>query len=272
MGDGMSEIEAADGKRYAPVGHCIYCGSTSELSDEHTIPYGLGGTIILPKASCKPCSKITGAIEQRVMRGPMRQVRVFRDLQSRTKHKDAPKTKTLAVTLADGSKTTAEMGFTEGPVMCAFPVFALPGFVEPAGYENGIRISRIDIFAFGENPAKFASDKGFSSITITENHKYVDFARMLAKIAYSTAVGQAMDQGVKLLDGDPFVLPAILGQADDIGRWVGTFLKPFERHEGRLHRVEFGMMGDTDTLISEVQVFADSGTPLYGVILGKAAK
>src|SRR3546814_3930149 len=61
---------------YPPVGQCIYCGSTKEpLGKEHIIPYGLGGNLVLPKASCKGCEAITGGFEQvclRTMFGPAR--------------------------------------------------------------------------------------------------------------------------------------------------------------------------------------------------------
>jgi hypothetical protein len=33
------------------------------LGDEHIVAYGLGGTIVLPEASCKECEKETGRIE-----------------------------------------------------------------------------------------------------------------------------------------------------------------------------------------------------------------
>jgi hypothetical protein len=61
---------------YAPVGRCIYCGSTKgPLGKEHIVPYGLGGTFILPRASCQRCSSITGQYEGwclRVMFGVLR--------------------------------------------------------------------------------------------------------------------------------------------------------------------------------------------------------
>ena len=39
--------------RFTPVGRCIYCGGTksaddSPLTDEHIIPAGMGGRLVLP--------------------------------------------------------------------------------------------------------------------------------------------------------------------------------------------------------------------------------
>lgn len=60
---------------YPPVGRCIYCGSKEALTDEHIIAYSLGGDVILPKASCRPCAAITANLEGVIGRpifGPMR--------------------------------------------------------------------------------------------------------------------------------------------------------------------------------------------------------
>ena len=56
---------------YPPVGRCIYCGATDELTDEHIIPFSLGGVLILDKASCngtKGCNKKTHKFEGVVAR------------------------------------------------------------------------------------------------------------------------------------------------------------------------------------------------------------
>ena len=62
--------------RFRPVGHCIYCGASGgKLSEEHIVPFGLGGNLILPSSSCLACGKITGRFEQtcqRKMLGPFR--------------------------------------------------------------------------------------------------------------------------------------------------------------------------------------------------------
>jgi hypothetical protein len=55
-----------ESRTFEPDGRCIYCGTDSDpgaLQREHIIPYGLNGTLILPRASCPDCSKVTGALE-----------------------------------------------------------------------------------------------------------------------------------------------------------------------------------------------------------------
>jgi hypothetical protein len=40
--------------KYSPVGKCIYCGKVEtaqhRLTDEHILPSGLGGDLLLPKS------------------------------------------------------------------------------------------------------------------------------------------------------------------------------------------------------------------------------
>jgi HNH endonuclease len=50
-------------------GACIYCGMTDvKLTDEHIVPYSLGGSHVLRDASCVRCANITKKFEQRVAR------------------------------------------------------------------------------------------------------------------------------------------------------------------------------------------------------------
>lgn len=269
----LTPEEIMDARRFPRVGKCIYCGSVEDLTDEHVLPLGLSGTAVLPDASCKECAKITGRFEQDVLRGPMQQVRVFRELKSRTKHRDAPKTKELQIATDDSEAQPIGVGFTEGPVVYTFPVFEVPAFVLPEGYAQGIRLKGFATCAFGKLPEEVMKEQHQAqSMSWSESHRYTSFARMLAKIGYANAFGRGLEMGVV----DPFpqippIVSSILGTTDDIGMWVGTFPKPPEIHEGVLHRINLSTLsGREDILVTEVQIFADSETPCYGVILGQS--
>lgn len=70
--------------RYPAVGRCIYCGfSDGQLSDEHIIPFALGGKYVLPKASCHQCAKITSKFERACLRGTLLPLRMLFGLQTR---------------------------------------------------------------------------------------------------------------------------------------------------------------------------------------------
>ena len=54
---------------YAPVGKCIYCGSTQEpLTREHIIPLSLGGSLVLPRATCHTHANTTSTFERSIAR------------------------------------------------------------------------------------------------------------------------------------------------------------------------------------------------------------
>jgi hypothetical protein len=89
---------------------------------------------------------------------------------------------------------------------------------------------------------------------------------MLAKIGYAMAVAQGAES---LIDGGCPALPSILGEDDDIGRWVGTLTDPIRNYPGLLHRIAIHEDRDKGLLLAEIQLFADSETPSYGVILGR---
>ena len=72
--------------RFEPVGICIYCGKkNAKLGDEHIIPYGLGGQLILQAASCKACETITAKFEGVVQRTIYGDFRMRHNLPSRRK-------------------------------------------------------------------------------------------------------------------------------------------------------------------------------------------
>lgn len=250
---------------YASVEHCIYCGSTKNLRREHIVPFGLSGTAVLPKSTCDPCSKITGRFEQKVLRGPMRAVRVLRRLKSRKKHAGAPKTAALTV-IKGGREQVVELPLKEYPILLHFPIFPPPAFLYPEGYTNGIRMTGLATIRFGPRPEAVLARIGANKIKVTQNYQYVPFARMIAKVAYSYAFAEGC---MKFIYGTPFPLPAILGKRDEIGRWVGTLTKQFEAFKGLLHRIAVREDREKGLLMGEVQLFADSQAPSYGVILGR---
>lgn len=121
--------------------------------------------------------------------------------------------------------------------------------------------------SFGPTPDAVVKKLGASSIQLTSSNERPDvFARVIAKIAYSSAAAEGiLDQ----IDSDSPVVPSILGRIDDIGRWVGTISGPVEHYPGHLHRILFHRDIDRGLLVGEVHLFSDSQAPRYGVILGK---
>lgn len=254
-----------DNHKYQPIGRCIYCGSSEDLTLEHIFPEGLSGTAKLPDSSCKQCASITGNFEQKVLRGPLWAVRVYRELRSKRKHKDAPKSYPLTV-IRNGQEQEIKLPLESFPILLHFPIFPPPAYLYPEGYEKGIRLNGVTTISFGQDPKQTMEKLGAEKISITQSQEPVAFARMIAKIAYAWAIAEGK---LNLMSGSSFVVPAILGVTDDIGRWVGTLTEPLQNYENHLHRILIHEDREKQLVIAEVHLFSDSQTPRYGVILGK---
>ena len=260
-----SSPRTLDNTRYAPVLQCIYCGATDGLEDEHILPFGLSGTAVLPQSTCRQCARVTGSLEHAVLRGPFWPVRVFRNLKSRTKHRDAPKTLPLTI-LRSGHEESIQLGLDGYPILLHFPIFGPPAYLSRSEYTSGALMCGVASVLFGPRPDDVAKSLGATEIKHSADYQPVAFARMIAKIGYGFA---AAERTTEELDGAPLVLPAIRGTTDDIGRWVGTLTKPIETYPDQLHRILVHHDREKSLLIAEVQLFADSQTPSYGVILGR---
>lgn len=258
-------IEDISGSSALPIGYCIYCGAAENLSREHIIPHGLSGTAVLQKASCPDCSKITGNFELKVLRGPMVEVRKLLGLQSRSKHKKSNSIAELKL-VKDGNEIVVQIPMNEHPIILSFPTFGVPHYFTGAA-DLGITLNGLIAIRFGPSPEEILIRFNAQKVNIPEPPlEPIAFARMLAKIAYCFAVKN--NELIKL-DGSCFVLPAILGKSDDIGRWVGTLDGPLRTYNGLLHRLAINSDEEKGLLIAEVQLFASSPTPTYGVILGR---
>ena len=249
---------------YPRVGYCIYCPATDDLRREHIIPFGLSGNAVLPAATCRKCAKITSGFETQVLRGPMRSVRVLRKLRSRSNHRGAPVTERLDI-IRKGVRETVELRIDEYPILLHFPTFVPPGFLTGRGCP-GIEITGAVSVSFGPSPQVVLARLGGQQIVLeSQGDRPVAFARMIAKIGYAMAFAEG---ALSRVDGPCPVLPAILGEVDDIGRWVGTSTEPIRKYPGLLHRIAIREDRGRHLMVAEVQLFADSETPSYDVILG----
>lgn len=250
---------------YPPVGHCIYCPEVQNLSKEHIIPFGLNGNAVLSAASCARCRKITGVFEAQVLRGPMRAVRVLRKIQSRKKHEGAPLTERLRFT-RNGVSETVVLPIERFPILLHFPTFVPPRFLT-GGQNSGIDVTGVVTISFGPRPNVVARELGAQELLLeSRGDRPVPFARMIAKIGYAMAFAVG---ALNRLEGPSPVIPSILGEVDDIGRWVGTLTDPIRRYPELLHRIAIREDRERRFLLAEVQLFSDSETPSYGVILGQ---
>ncbi|MGE5564766.1 MAG: HNH endonuclease [Parcubacteria group bacterium] len=115
-----------------PVGHCIYCFKRSPsvvLSDEHIIPDGLAGDLVLRLSSCDECASKTCSIETHFLREVLQFARAVVGVQSR-KRKSARRT--IRVTLNDGPEPSDRELPIDGQAPFILPFIttdALPGIL-----------------------------------------------------------------------------------------------------------------------------------------------
>jgi hypothetical protein len=152
------------------------------------------------------------------------------------------------------------------PILLNFPLFAVPRLLS-GETGTGIAMFGMATVLFGPDPHEVMQQLGAQKIVLSSHRDQPGaFARMVAKIgyAYAVATGKA-----DLLDGPSPLLPAILGQRDDIGDWVGTHTGPVQRCPGQLHRIWAEEDPERGLLMGAVHLFADSEAPSYGMILGR---
>jgi hypothetical protein len=156
----------------------------------------------------------------------------------------------------------------EYPILLHFPLFPVPGYLEPAGYTRGINLLGTRTISFGPKPEEVIKKYGATGLRVSQNSKPVEFARVIAKVAYSLAVAEG---ALELIEGEPFVCPAILGGTEDIGKWVGTVGGVYGK-EAAAHTFILRSDLERRILIGEVRLFADSQAPAYCVVLGRLRK
>lgn len=264
MNDYRDRLENKSAKRYAPYGECIYCGATSDLTDEHIVPFGLGGDHVLPKSSCKPCAAITSRFERTILRGELRQMRIYRELQSRRKHRDAPSSYPVDV-VRNGVEETIEVPLKQYPILVPFFEFPPPRLITGEPSRPGIDVFAHTTISFGADPAKFMKDFGIDNVKIKVRTAPAQFARLLAKIGFSMA---AATGALKLLSSESPIRNLIKGTDENFGDYIGTLTLPLSTRSGVLHTVAVFPDTDSGQLVADIQLFSDSGTPRYGVLLG----
>lgn len=252
-------------KRYAPVNCCIYCDrnlSIEQLTDEHIIPYGLNGQLLLPKSSCHDCSRITGAIvEQEVLRKMFIDLRTHKKMRSR-KPKDRP-TQLRVFRFGERSQRGEweSLPLSRHPYAALLPIFGLPSILYGGVPRNDFQLDGVSFSAPPEfhDRLKNLGPKG-SYVQLFHPEMYT---RMLAKIAHSYATAE-LGYG----NFQPFLKDVILGNDSMISHYVGgspvANTSQSDFHALRIDRSR----GYVDV---HIQLFAEnsSQSPTYLIVAGR---
>lgn len=203
------------------VGLCIYCGSLSgPLSKEHVIPNGLLPIgiepLLLRDASCRDCARITSGFETAVLRRLWLPARAGLRLRSYRK-RQRPRSFPLTIK-KDGQLQEVWLGTEEYPAVVIFPTFTKPAYLDGRPYSGGIDVNgTVTIQVAGPPVPEVAKKLGANTFEFKSTFEHATYERVLLKVAYAFTVFRLGLEGIK----QAYVLPAILGQSNDIGRWLG---------------------------------------------------
>lgn len=255
--------------RKRTIGKCIYCGSTEELSDEHAVPFSLAGNIILEDASCEICRKKTEKFENKVTHEQLLLMRS--SLKYPTRHKKKrPESFEFKITTKDNENNqTVVVPIEECPAIFTILTFLKPRYMANYQYSKGIMVG--GHITFASNLKNIKDKYNLTSITRTETLG-IDFAKLLAKIAYCITVFYYGLEPIKKI----YVLPAILNEKDDIGYWVGSFeeyksKQEFPPPEPLDYKVDL-YIDNKGIVFAKVRLFPCFGTPEFLVIVGEINK
>jgi hypothetical protein len=196
-------------RTYTPVNYCIYCGDTNPpLTDEHIVPFALGGKLVLPKASCLKCQEVTKGITQTVARSMYGNLRMRLDAPTR-RPKGRPAKLPLKLRDRFGSDREIKIPVKLWPR--SYPVLLLPepsilSGEEVKTWQVQIRDHQEDIDALYASKFVRFDEKILMSPLIDAK----TFCRQLAQIAHAHVVALIGSEHYQ-----DFLIPIILDQSLD---------------------------------------------------------
>jgi hypothetical protein len=263
--------------KYAPVGHCIYCGqvpSDQPLTVEHIIPLSLGGELLLPASSCIPCAAITGHIEGIVCGSMLKAVRTHLGMKSR-RPKERPTTLPVKQGKGGVEVPIIEVPINEHPFYLALQEFERPQILKrPRRWQE-----RDDELHWrmhtAPDTAKRHDALGNAGVQLFRINPD-NMQRMLAKMAHSYAIAELGSDVFR-----PFLPDLILNKRPSRNWLVGS--KPGENRPPPnstwqfptvVHSIELRReRGPNMTFLTcDITLFAEHGMPVYEVIVGPITK
>lgn len=243
--------------------YCIYCGACDmRLTDEHVVPYSLGGQHILERASCDICANITKRFEQDVARDLWGDARAAYNAPTRRK-----KERATAVVLQDpkGLESDLTVAVNEYPAVFVFYEMPRAGILEGRSADNDVSDTWILSMLSDDKRREEFHGRVPGRLTVKFRHVPISFARLVAKIGYCQVL-----TSLSPTDFEAVCLPYILGKSKNLSHIVGARPghEPPEPNIGyQLASHRFG----TDSLqviTAAVRLLANCDTPTYHVVIG----
>lgn len=189
---------------FSTRGKCVYCGDDSQpsrLTIEHVIPEAIGGQITVDKASCQRCQVEIGRFEGRLNNGLFGNIRALLQIAGKSK----PRENVLVYRQTEDTNTlTRDYTNNKNHPGFIFIEALLSPRLERGQLSPPPGPRRINIVA--KNITASPGERG-SGIDLLFVNYYVDFTRLLAKIAHSYWMGERGD-----LNFHPFLNDFIIGK------------------------------------------------------------
>lgn len=268
---------------YRPVGRCIYChtipSDETELTDEHIIPEGMGGKLILPSASCYNCAEKTSYFELRCQRSMFPMARAFWNLYGKRRKKKRPQKFTVFL---DKGQTKELVSLSNHPITIMMPLLQAPGILVGRQPEDRFPDLRPeDIWSRAHTDAQTRAEHlskvhAVPHIGVEQEIPLGDFSKLLAKIAHSFTIAE-MGYGTISTFLEPLILcnkgeisigtPYYIGCAYDK---TGSQIESIWPGKGAYTLQLRDMYNDDGyrIYVVRIQLFAHAGAPVYEVVVG----
>lgn len=262
--------------KFASVGTCIYCprGGPPEvaLTDEHIIPDGLGGDLVLPDSSCLDCARHTCKIETVVMRQTVHNTRGALGLKSRKKR---PKQEQEIFDVAASPRRAIRVPFdNKSPaIMNSFVTDTYPGIL--GGVQQDGRNTVESVLIFSEDIIdRLRSKVGLGEFEMRMKWHPLFLAQMVAKIAHAFTVAH-----IGLENFNPMLPSFILAKEKvEFPSYLIGSLRSLRTSNDAIHRIRLykrsyaamtnGLVVPRPVFVVDLQLFARVGAPVFVIATG----
>lgn len=255
-------------KVYPAVGRCIYCGDTSgPFGEEHIIPEGIGGALVLPAASCRECERKIGKVEGTLNNSDFEAVRVHLGVKSKNSGKARDRVK-LKLAFGIENQSHHYIPKEEHPSVCVLPAYPPPGILLRQKPDQNYACDGFTLRSIGEPDHVVSKLAKIAPKNSLRDFHHVLFGRLLAKIGHAAAVAECGYGSFTpclvdiILKGDLFGFNCYIGGGETVPTCA-----PYTHHV----EVQVGNMDGKQLVCANIRLFSTTeGAPGYRVFVGEA--
>jgi hypothetical protein len=244
---------------YPPADRCIYCGvRDAHLQREHIVPFGALGRMVLPKASCQKCSRITTAIEQECLVDMLGR---FRIRMGFPKRRGRERVRYYRLVSRDGR--IIHLPAAQYPGVLILPQLPWPSILAETSGIAPIMWVHWDKEAFQATAERYS----LRYITGATYH-LPTFMRMIAKIGHAFA-SAAMPRN--LISTMQLLLPGLILHSSQQPRLLVGGEMALEKPVPYGYNIQLwsAINESHEYLIAKIRLFSWTGAPSYHAVVGR---